>query len=1749
MQHIRIPGGLLMDAVLSAPLGALVGNVIEGEITTVAVSATRQDAAVTIQAEPDAVLELHWSGDIVELVRVDQLAQRYPKLRRADNTLLLPLYRTTQPTRGSREITLERVQKIRVAERIRRTMTEPSAGPSVRSLMTEVIQPLEFASMPAPGLVHLDPDGNVAARVKDAELQADSPYLIFIHGPFSSTAGSFQHLFSSEDWPRLRAQYSLDHLLALDHHTLSQSPAANAVQLAAALPPGAAVHLLTYSRGGLIGDLLCRYPWSSPQESREIQEFFADPAYQTVREELEQLRQILDRKQIQIKRYVRVAAPAAGTMLASKPLDLYLNIMLSAVGKLSGPAAPGYDFLKAIALAVIATGTQAEMLPGLEAMMPHGKKGFAPFLNCADPRGNELAVIAGELQGSGLLTPVKDFFSGLYSWQENDLLVDSRSMFRGVPRNAAWGYYARGPQADHFHYFAEPETRRPMLDWLILKDSSRFETLQPIKTLEADGGVPVIAAPDCQPLDNLPVVFLLPGMMGTHLAIAHRRQWLHLPSLAWGGLALNLALDRTGIEPEGLVEGVYDQLEARLIREYEVIRFGFDWRLSMRHAAHHLAQQIQAQFCSHPRPVYLLAHSMGGLIARTLWVDHAPVWHELIRRGGRLVLLGTPNYGSYVPAQLFTAQHPMMHLLAATDLKNSRKELTQVLRSFPGLVELLPYKDDHDLLNTARWQELAADYAPEESLLQQARDFRQRLNEAVDPDHMVYVAGIAPTTPCRMDHRATLVIFGSTRLGDGTVPWSLGLIEGVQTYYVDAEHGQIPNYLAAHGGVLDLLAQGKTRQLTTDPPPLRRETRDILAPLELENPAVELRLYPNPQDLMETLVGHPSTPQPVPPTLALEITNADVCDAKHAVIVGHYIGDPIVSVESVLDQAMEGTLSRDLRLGCYPGAHGTVRIYPPSPRLPRGVIVIGLGEVGDLQRLELEGNLTRSLLDYALQQLPSEGEPLQEVRVSSLLIGSYGGSKITLEDSVMALVEAALAANQALETQHLGDRVRIAGIEIMELFRDIATAACHFAQTLPQRYEGRVSVASELRIRASSRRSRPYSPYAMGWSRRIRIKKNGTGLHFEVTTDVARSEPFVRPIQWSLLDGMLEKAIQNDREASSVLYQYLLPYQLIENVQQTSDLVLGLDPDVAHIPWELLNPAENAPRRASPLGVKVGILRSLTTQNRRINPRRSAGRRALVIGNPAQVDPTLPGARKEAVAVSKQLLACDLQVESLIDAPSDEIFRALYRHEYDIIHIAAHGQFSDDGSRSGVLLEKGRFLTASEFENLRAVPSLVFLNCCHLGQMETASGSPRLGTIGRLAASVAEQLIRMGVGVVVAAGWAIGDDAAIRFATVLYQRLLEGDNLMAAVRDARAQTHKAGGVEDLTWGAYQVYGDPGYTLYWVDRRQGAGPADARSFVSRHEFAEYLLDFVPQSGRMMQADRHAWQERLGSLGDSLSESWKQDGAIAGAFGRAYGELGDYAEAIDWYEQALKCSNAPLGAIEQLAHLEICLAEQQWANLTPEDRRQRLQTPDAGPFSLFLRAIQRLEAILEIQPSAERYSLVGAIHRRWARVTEASARKSHLEAALAAYQLACDQHPLHLYDPLLHKVGLELCLGKPSEGFFEELDQITESAAACNEDGVPVVLAQVQLFRYLKTSRIDRMPDSEVDAAAQAYFQAWVRGSGMNSRLQEDAMESPVEALAMVMIDPEMQGKMQRFRRSLGTLIGSGGLVVQSSSIKP
>ncbi len=91
-------------------------------------------------------------------------------------------------------------------------------------------------------------------------LDPTRPVLVFLHGTASSTTGSFGELWTpAQTAVRLALHKAYgSNVAAFEHRTLTESPIQNAIALVKALPARTRLHLVSHSRGGLIGELLCR---------------------------------------------------------------------------------------------------------------------------------------------------------------------------------------------------------------------------------------------------------------------------------------------------------------------------------------------------------------------------------------------------------------------------------------------------------------------------------------------------------------------------------------------------------------------------------------------------------------------------------------------------------------------------------------------------------------------------------------------------------------------------------------------------------------------------------------------------------------------------------------------------------------------------------------------------------------------------------------------------------------------------------------------------------------------------------------------------------------------------------------------------------------------------------------------------------------------------------------------------------------------------------------------------------------------------------------------------------------------------------------------------------------------------------------------------------------------------------------------------------------------------------------------------
>jgi CHAT domain-containing protein len=781
--------------------------------------------------------------------------------------------------------------------------------------------------------------------------------------------------------------------------------------------------------------------------------------------------------------------------------------------------------------------------------------------------------------------------------------------------------------------------------------------------------------------------------------------------------------------------------------------------------------------------------------------------------------------------------------------------------------------------------------------------------------------------------------------------------------------------------------------------------------------------------------------------LRVSIAHGNLRQAHYPLLVGHYYGDAIVSAEAFLDRQLGGRLLERFRMDLYPGPEGTVEVIHAPGCFPPGALIIGLGEVGTLTPEKIRRGVTEVALRHALaileQRFPASQETWRSAAFSAILLGIQGGT-ISLDNSIAAIVQGAIEANRVLRLQGLWERVRIDAVEFVEIYEDIAIQAIHAATTLKERLDAdleddeSIEVLPYLLILEGGRFQRPASPYLSGWWRRLQITRRQNedgggataGLHFLTLTDRARAEETVRATQLPLINQLIEQAVQSpvyNKNLASTLFELLVPNIVKEQTKDEADLVLILDSEAAQYPWELM--AARTRKDVRPLATSVGIIRQFRTSEYRRNPQPPRGQNALVLGDTESGYEDLPGAQAEAEHVAQVLQGEGYEVSKIIKGEAPTIVSELFAKEYKIIHLAGHGLYNpEDPLKSGVVLGDNMFLTTAELGQLRVTPELVFINCCHLGRIDAAL---RVKSPHRMAASIAQELINIGVRAVIATGWAVNDEAAATFAVTFYKAILAGQPFGNAVTLARKTVfdkHQ----DTNTWGAYQCYGNPGFILV---QEPEIIARKARRYFSRREYLDELKSIAADARTGQAEPRETLRQDLKRLDEVIPPHFR-DGEVLAAFARAWAEVGDFNEAIKTYRKAIleSKSGAVLGTIEQLANLQDRYASRlraerqlQASTTAVENAAQDLPDPD----ELINEAIEWLEWLRKkLGDTTERLSLLGALYKRLALATMGRTRALKLKKAKEYYGKAHENvlketDSLDPY-PTLNWLTLRFCL---------------------------------------------------------------------------------------------------------------------------
>ncbi|MEP7272447.1 MAG: M17 family peptidase N-terminal domain-containing protein, partial [Acidobacteriota bacterium] len=844
----------------------------------------------------------------------------------------------------------------------------------------------------------------------------------------------------------------------------------------------------------------------------------------------------------------------------------------------------------------------------------------------------------------------------------------------------------------------------------------------------------------------LGTVIFLPGIMGSNLTRVEAGDndlvWINLFRLALGQVeSLRLTADgkrdsQAGISilPTAIDKRTYARALLFLRAHWDVLPFPFDWRKDIDQSADALATFIRERF--HGQPTHLVAHSMGGLVARSFIRQNKPLWKKLSGeggQGGRLVMMGTPNYGSFTVPQVLTGVEQLVNLLSKVDLRHNLGQILEITNTFVGSYEMLPAPDKLPEEMQALYREDAwGSFPVPDRHLDRAREFHETLKdqETIDPLRMTYVAGCNRATLAGLEIIAPGEFrYRETLDGDGRVPHALGLLEGVRTYYIEESHGDLPRNDQLLKAVDEILIRGTTSMLPEQPVTPRsvlpnngqwyrsiEEYQTGFALEALAQRAVEKRVTPEEQRLAEeTLLraaigagrhlegaaeirgSTKSSRRRVRAAqrLEVEVVWGDVTRiSAPVVVVGLYKGVKPVQKSGLgaIDARLDHWIAEAIRRGIVGGDLGQSFFVPIDRRQVAAdtVLLAGMGAESrfsqdDLRYLML--NVTYGIAALGAKSYATVliGAGTGNLNEDQALRGMLFGICDALErlPEKQKLTRVVLIEKNKERYQQIGEKLRVIKGE---------DSAARFNIAVKSRKHPSASARTETE-RTKDQPDMTFGP-------RITIERAGDVFRFSALTERAVIPVREVEVQSFVPDGasarLMESVSRDEQERlGRMLITSLMPEDFVDLFDSKDPVTFILDRSTAGIPWEMacLSTAQG-PTFLGPGVALTRQFRTLLSQVPGISPPLGPKLRVLVVADPApEPEYQLPGARREGRTVVRVLselkteYGLDIEVIDRIgDAECEpiDILSLILEGGFDLIHYAGHGIFDEkDPARGG----------------------------------------------------------------------------------------------------------------------------------------------------------------------------------------------------------------------------------------------------------------------------------------------------------------------------------------------------------------------------------------------------------------------------------------------------------------------------------
>jgi class 3 adenylate cyclase/CHAT domain-containing protein len=306
--------------------------------------------------------------------------------------------------------------------------------------------------------------------------------------------------------------------------------------------------------------------------------------------------------------------------------------------------------------------------------------------------------------------------------------------------------------------------------------------------------------------------------------------------------------------------------------------------------------------------------------------------------------------------------------------------------------------------------------------------------------------------------------------------------------------------------------------------------------------------------------------------------------------------------------------------------------------------------------------------------------------------------------------------------------------------------------------------------------------------------------------------------------GKITKEILKQLQAvGQRLFDHLLTPEAKEKIghSEAEDLLIRMDDQLVHIPWELLfDGTQFLCQRYSMGRIVATRQRVAEAASRHI----AKPLKMLILADPRG---DLPSSRTEGQAIrdlldpEHELISANLKASEI-----DSNFAKNKLRDYDVIHYAGHTDYdTQNPEKSGWLLSDGK-LSSAEIRAMagkKPMPAFVFANSCASGQTDTWQIK---ADYEREIFGLANAFLVSGVQHYIGTFWDILDEPGLEFAQAFYREVMAGRSIGEAVRKARLHLIDKYGEETIVWASYMLYGDPtfSYLAEVAEAEEAAGEA-------------------------------------------------------------------------------------------------------------------------------------------------------------------------------------------------------------------------------------------------------------------------------------------------------------------------------------